>query len=80
MNLHPVTIMVFLLVMGSAFGFTGIVLSTPLAAIAKSFYEEFYLSGQKTDEKIDQRVETMIYDSRPKRSVPNLDKGKPKTS
>jgi putative permease len=79
MNLHPVTIMVFLLVMGSAFGFTGILLSTPMAALAKSFYEEFYLARQKTDEKIDQRVEAMIHNSRPKRSVLNLEKGKPKT-
>ena len=69
MNLHPVTIMVFLLVMGSAFGFTGILLSTPLAALMKSFYEEFYLAGQKADEKIDQRVEAMIHNSRPKKSV-----------
>jgi predicted PurR-regulated permease PerM len=69
MNLHPVTIMVFLLVMGSAFGFTGILLSTPLAALMKSFYEEFYLAGQKADEKIDQRVEAMIHNSRPKTSL-----------
>jgi hypothetical protein len=54
-------------------------LSTPMAALAKSFYEEFYLARQKPDEKIDQRVEAMIHNSRPKRSVLNLEKGKPKT-
>ena len=69
MSLHPVAIMFFLLVMGSAFGFTGILLSTPLAALSKSFYEEFYLTGLKPDEKTKQRVEAMIHKSRPKPSA-----------
>jgi len=64
MNLHPATIMFFLLVMGSAFGFTGILLSTPMAALVKSFYDEFYLARLKPDEKMDQRIEAMIHKSR----------------
>jgi putative permease len=65
MNLHPVTIMFFLLVMGSAFGFTGILLSTPIAALVKSFYDEFYLTRLKSDEKMEQRIDAMIHKSRP---------------
>ena len=60
MNLHPVAIMFFLLVMGSAFGFPGILLSTPMAAFAKTFYEEFYLSRLESDEKMELRIEAMI--------------------
>ncbi len=60
MNLHPVAIMFFLLVMGAAFGFPGILLSTPMAAFAKTFYEEFYLSRLKSDEKMELRIEAMI--------------------
>lgn len=69
MNLHPVTIMFFLLVMGSAFGFPGILLSTPIAALVKSFYEEFYLTSLKSDEKMEQRVDAMIHKSRSTTSV-----------
>jgi predicted PurR-regulated permease PerM len=60
MNLHPVAIMFSLLVMGAAFGFAGIILSTPIAAFLKCFYEEFYLTRLQPDLKIEQRVETMI--------------------
>jgi putative permease len=69
MNLHPVTIMFFLLVLGSAFGFTGILLSTPIAAFVKSFYDEFYLTRLKSDEKMEQRIDAMIHKSRAKTSM-----------
>ncbi len=66
MNLHPVAIIFFLLVMGAAFGFIGILVSTPVAAFAKSFYEEFYLSRLKPDERLEERIEVMIHQSRKK--------------
>jgi len=66
MNLHPVTIMFFLLIMGSAFGFVGILLSTPIAALVKSFYDEFYLTRLKSDEKMEQRIDAIIHRSRTK--------------
>jgi predicted PurR-regulated permease PerM len=69
MNLHPVAIMFFLLIMGSAFGFTGILLSTPLAAFAKSFYEEFYLGNLKSDVKMNQRIEAIINRSRSQKAA-----------
>jgi predicted PurR-regulated permease PerM len=60
MNLHPVAIIFFLLVMGAAFGFTGILLSTPMAACAKSIYEEFYLTRLQPDAAMEERVDAMI--------------------
>jgi len=39
-----------------------------MAAFLKAFYEEFYLTRLKSDEKMDQRVEAMINKSRQKTS------------
>jgi len=63
MSLHPVAIIFFLLVMGAAFGFIGILLSTPIAAFAKAYYEEFYLSKLKPDETLEKRIDAMVYQS-----------------
>src|SRR2546423_11462578 len=57
MTLHPVSIIFLLLAMGSAFGLVGALLATPLAAIIKAYYEEFYLSGVKEDKEIDKRID-----------------------
>ena len=62
MSLHPVAIIFFLLVMGAAFGFIGVLLSTPVAAFAKSFYEEFYLTRLTTDEQMEKRIESIIHE------------------
>ena len=64
MNLHPVAIIFFLLIMGAAFGFIGVLLSTPVAAFAKSFYEEFYLTRLTNDERMEKRIESMIQEPR----------------
>ena len=69
MNLHPVAIIFVLLTMGSAFGFTGILLSTPVAAFLKAYYEEFYLSVLNSDDKMEQRIDSMIQRSNPKKVV-----------
>ncbi len=53
--------------MGSAFGFTGILLSTPVAAFLKAYYEEFYLSALNSDDKMEQRIDSMIQRSNPKK-------------
>ena len=63
MSLHPASIIFFLLVMGAAFGFIGILLSTPVAAFAKSFYEEFYLTRLNTDGAMDKRIDVIIHQS-----------------
>ena len=61
MNLHPVSTLFVLLAMGSAFGLTGALLATPLAAIIKAYYEEFYLSRFKEDKQMDKRIDNVIY-------------------
>jgi putative permease len=61
MNIHPASILIVLLAMASAFGATGAILATPLAAIIKAYYEEFYLSHVKTDPHIEERIDTILY-------------------
>jgi len=61
MNLHPVSSLFILLAMGSAFGLTGALMATPLAAIIKAYYEEFYLSRFKDDQSMDKRIDAVIY-------------------
>lgn len=61
MNIHPVSSIFLLLAMGSAFGVVGALLSTPLSAIIKAYYEEFYLSNLKEDKEMEQRIDEVIY-------------------
>jgi predicted PurR-regulated permease PerM len=61
MDLHPVSTMFILLAMSAAFGFTGVLIATPLTAFIKAFYEEFYLSRFTTNEKVmNQQIDTII--------------------
>jgi predicted PurR-regulated permease PerM len=61
MNIHPMSSLFLLLAMGTAFGLTGALLSTPLAAIIKAYYEEFYLQQFPEDPQLEQRTEEIIY-------------------
>jgi predicted PurR-regulated permease PerM len=61
MNIHPVSSIFLLLAMGSAFGLMGALLSTPLSAIIKAYYEEFYLSNLKEDKEMENRIDEVIY-------------------
>lgn len=61
MNLHPVSVLFVLLAMGAAFGFVGILLASPVAAIIKAFYEEFYLSRFEEDTQMENRIDSIIY-------------------
>jgi putative permease len=61
MKIHAVSGIFLLLALGSAFGLIGALLSTPLAAIIKAYYEEFYLSNLKEDKKMEQRIDEVIY-------------------
>jgi predicted PurR-regulated permease PerM len=47
--------------MAAAFGATGAILATPLAAIIKAYYEEFYLSRFKADPQVEERIDTILY-------------------
>ena len=61
MNIHPVSSLVMLLAMGAAFGLTGALLATPMAAIVKAYYEEFYLKNLPEDDEMDNRIDEIIY-------------------
>ncbi len=61
MNIHPASILIVLLAMAAAFGATGAILATPLAAIIKAYYEEFYLSRFKADSQVEERIDTILY-------------------
>ncbi|WP_412468129.1 AI-2E family transporter [Pedobacter sp. KLB.chiD] len=61
MNIHPMSSLFLLLAMGTAFGLTGALLSTPLAAIIKAYYEEFYLRQFPEDPQLERRTNDIIY-------------------
>ncbi len=51
LNLHSVSVMFFVIVMGSLIGPLGILLATPLCAILKVVYQEVYLKPKRAKEK-----------------------------
>ncbi|NLC57654.1 MAG: AI-2E family transporter [Armatimonadetes bacterium] len=51
LELHPVTIAFFVLVMGALVGITGAILAVPIAAIIKILYEEFYYKPRHPDQQ-----------------------------
>ncbi|WP_316850366.1 AI-2E family transporter [Pedobacter agri] len=61
MNIHPMSSLFLLLAMGTAFGLTGALLATPLAAIIKAYYEEFYISKFPDDPQLEKRTRDIIY-------------------
>lgn len=60
MDLHPVSVIVAVLLLGSAFGILGALLATPMAGYVKAYYEEFYLARQPRDPDQEKRVEAML--------------------
>ncbi|RYG07903.1 MAG: AI-2E family transporter [Chitinophagaceae bacterium] len=60
MNIHPVSLLLVLLAMGAAFGLTGALLATPLAAIIKAYYEEFYIGQFPEDNEMGARVDNIL--------------------
>lgn len=69
MKIHPASIIIVLIAMAAAFGVMGAIMATPLAAIIKAFYEEFYLSRFKDDPHIEHRIDTILY----RRPVTSID-------
>jgi putative permease len=67
MHIHPVSMLVMLLAMTSAFGVIGAFIATPLTAFIKAYYAEFYLKKLPKD-KIDKQIDMMLY-----RKVPPLE-------
>ncbi|WP_316831689.1 AI-2E family transporter [Pedobacter aquatilis] len=60
MNIHPMSSLFLLLAMGTAFGLTGALLATPLAAIIKAYYQEFYLSRFPDDPELEHRTNSVV--------------------
>ncbi len=73
MNIHPVSVMFILLAMVSTFGLIGALLATPLTAIIKAYYEEFFLDRFKEDKRLDERIDTIIYRKHKKEILPKID-------
>ncbi|HZF66085.1 MAG TPA: AI-2E family transporter, partial [Chitinophagaceae bacterium] len=69
MNIHPVSIMFILLAMATAFGLMGALLATPLTAIIKAYYEEFFIRRFKDDKLVDDRIEEILYRSKEVKDV-----------
>lgn len=61
MNIHPVSTLFMLLVMGTAFGLTGALLTVPVTAIIKAYYEAFYKINHEKDHLLEKRIDTVIY-------------------
>jgi putative permease len=73
MKIHPVSTLFVLLAMAAVFGFMGALLATPITAIIKAYYEAFYLNRLPADEKLDERIETILY--KDKKRTPPAPKG-----
>ena len=63
MNIHPVSTLFMLLVMGAAFGVMGALLTVPVTAIIKAYYEAFYKINHEIDHELEKRIDTVIYQS-----------------
>ncbi|MBD0374852.1 MAG: AI-2E family transporter [Flavisolibacter sp.] len=61
MNIHPVSILFVLLAMAAIFGFMGALLSVPLTAIIKAYYEAFFIERFKEDAQLDERIDTILF-------------------
>jgi len=64
MNLHPVSTIVAVLIMGSAFGLIGALLATPVTAIIKAYYEAFFSTRVKRDRQMSSRIDAVLYHSK----------------
>jgi predicted PurR-regulated permease PerM len=61
MNIHPVSTLFILLAMAAAFGVMGALLATPLTAIIKAYYENFFLNRFRKDAALEQRIDAVLY-------------------
>lgn len=61
MKIHPVSVLFAMMAMGAAFGFIGVLLSTPLAAIVKAYYEVFWVNKFEDEKQMEHRIQNMMY-------------------
>lgn len=60
MKIHPVSEIFVVLALTILYGFIGAIVSAPVVAILKAFYNEFYGSRHPEDDATDDRVERML--------------------
>ena len=60
MQLSPVYLLFVTFAMTYLFGILGAVVATPLAGFAKSYYDEFYLSRQKEEPNLEEKLDMMV--------------------
>ncbi len=59
MNLHPVSSLLVMLLIGGAFGVIGALIATPITAFVKAYFETFYVSSA-SKENISEQVEVVL--------------------
>jgi putative permease len=65
LQVHPVSLMFAILVMGTLFGLIGALLAVPVSAIIKVCWEELYLKPRHTDpDTLDDEAEAIVTDGR----------------
>jgi predicted PurR-regulated permease PerM len=60
LNLHPVSILFFVLALGSVLGFAGALLAVPTAIITKVLWEEFYLRRRQPQASVLERAANQV--------------------
>lgn len=60
MAIHPAVILLMTLALASVFGVLGALVATPLTAIIKAYYEEFYLARHGADDRVEERAEAVV--------------------
>jgi predicted PurR-regulated permease PerM len=61
MKIHPVSILFIVLAMGAAFGIMGALLATPMTAIIKAYYEEFFSYKFNNNKEVENRIDAILY-------------------
>lgn len=60
MKLHPVSVLFVMLAMAAAFGMLGALIATPIAAVIKAYFEEFYPPARRCASGEDALIEGMV--------------------
>jgi putative permease len=60
LELHPVTVMFFVMAMGGLFGIIGVFLAVPLTITARVILLEFYVDGEEQGGSIEKNVEEIV--------------------
>jgi predicted PurR-regulated permease PerM len=61
MQLHPVSVLFSMLVLGAAFGIEGALVATPITAFIKAYYQEFYVTRDRRQPEFESWVERIVH-------------------